>query len=210
MLRRALLPALAICGPLLLGACGGAPPPRLEGPAISYRHLTQIRLNVASIDFEEREPNPGPSDIGRTLQPTAAQAVMIMGRDRLASFGTENKARFSVTRAQILRTRNQGSGGTFASDPGERLEVQLSARLDIQDPNGRRLGFAEASAQRTQSTDSNPRDRNVVAESLLRQAMFDLNTEFEYQIRRALRPYIVEGIAAEPAGSVSREELPRS
>jgi hypothetical protein len=40
--------------------------------------------------------------------------------------------------------------------------------------------------------------------------MFDLNTEFEFQVRRALRPYLVEAGAAPAATPVQREELPRS
>lgn len=192
--------------PAALGACASTPPPRVEGPPISYAYLTQIRLDVGSIVTEDRTPNAGPNDIGRTIQPTAPEAVLIMGRDRLAAFGTENRARFAVTRAQIIRTRSAGRVGTFAADPGEQLTCQLTARLEILGENDRRLGYAEASAERSQTAESAPNERRIVAESLLRQAMFDLNTEFEYQIRRALRPYLVEGNAAPPP-AVGREAL---
>jgi len=196
--------------PAALGACASTPPPRVEGPPIGYAHLTQIRLDVARIDIEDRAPIPGPNDVGRDLQPSPAEAVRIMGRDRLAAFGTEHRARFSVTRAQILRARPQTRGGLFASDPGERMDVQLTARVDILDGNDRRLGFAEASAERSQTVESTNAARRAGAESLLRQAMFDLNTEFEFQIRRALRPYLVEGNPAAPPPPVIREELGRS
>jgi hypothetical protein len=196
--------------PLTLGACAGTPPaPQGDGPPIAYRHLTQIRLDVARIDIEDRMPAPGPNDAGRELQPSPAEAVRIMGRDRLAAFGTEHRARFAVTRAQIIRSRNPGGGGVFAGDPGERLLCQLTARLDILDGNDRRLGFAEASAERSRNVESTNAARRAGAEALLRQTMFDLNTEFEFQIRRALRPYLVEGTAAPPA-PVAREELPRT
>ena len=202
--RRALL-----LSPLALSACAGTPAPRVEGPAIGYSHLTQIRLDVATITVEDRMPTPGPGDVGRDLQPSAAEAVRIMGRDRLAAFGTEHRARFGVTRAQILRTRNPTGSGLFAGDAGERLLCQLTARLDILDANDRRLGFAEASAERSQSVESTNAARRIGAETLLRQTMFDLNTEFEFQIRRALRPYIVEGNQAAPPAPVNREELAR-
>ncbi len=192
--------------PAALGACAGTPPPRVEGPPISYAHLTQIRLDVSAIVTEDRTPNAGPNDVGRTLQPTAPEAVLIMGRDRLAAFGTANRARFAVTRAQILRVRNPARGGAFSADAGEQLTCQLTARLEILGENDRRLGFAEASAERSQTAESTPNERRIVAESLLRQTMFDLNTEFEYQIRRALRPYLVEGTSAPPP-PVSREAL---
>ncbi|MEI6161067.1 MAG: hypothetical protein WCP77_14615 [Roseococcus sp.] len=196
--------------PLTLGACASTPPaPQADGPPISYGHLTQIRLDVARIDIEDRMPASGPNDAGRDLQPTPAEAVRIMGRDRLAAFGTEHRARFGVTRAQIIRSRGQATSGLFASDPGERLLCQLTARVDILDGNDRRLGFAEASAERSRNVESTAAARRTGAESLLRQTMFDLNTEFEFQIRRALRPYIVDGTAAPPA-PVGREELPRT
>jgi hypothetical protein len=196
--------------PLTLGACAATPPaPQADGPPIGYRHLTQIRLDVSRIDIEDRMPIPGPNDAGRDLQPSPAEAVRIMGQDRLAAFGTEHRARFGVTRAQILRTRNAGGGGLFAGDPGERLLCQLTARVDILGENDRRLGFAEASAERTRNVESTVAARRAGAEALLRQTMFDLNTEFEFQIRRALRPYIVDGSAAPPA-PVGREELPRT
>lgn len=196
--------------PLGLAACAGTPPaPQGDGPPIAYTHLTQIRLDVARIDIEDRMPAPGPNDAGRELRPSPAEAVRIMGQDRLAAFGTEHRARFAVTRAQILRSRNPGGSGVFASDPGERLLCQLTARLDILDGNDRRLGFAEASAERTRNVESTNAARRAGAEALLRQTMFDLNTEFEFQIRRALRPYLVEGTAAPPA-PVAREELPRT
>ena len=196
--------------PLGLAACGSTPPPTApDGPPIGYTHLTQIRLDVTRVDIEERMPIPGPNDVARTLQPSAAEAVRIMGRDRLAAFGTENRARFGVTRAQIIRTRNAPGTGLFASDPGEQLECTLTARLDILDGNDRRLGFAEASATRGRTVDSTVAGRRTGAESLLRLTMFDLNTEFEFQVRRALRPYIVVASAAPPA-PVAREELPRT
>jgi len=197
--------------PVTIAACASTPPaPQGDGPPIGYRHLTQIRLDVARIDIEDRMPASGPNDAGRELQPSPAEAVRIMGRDRLAAFGTEHRARFAVTRAQIIRTRNPAGGGLFAGDPGERLLCQLTARVDILDSNDRRLGFAEASAERTRNVESTAAARRAGAESLLRQTMFDLNTEFEFQVRRALRPYIVDNAAAAPPAAVGREELPRT
>ncbi|MBY0337113.1 MAG: hypothetical protein K2X11_10895 [Acetobacteraceae bacterium] len=200
----------ALLLPGVVAACAAPPPPPLEGPPIGYGHLTQLRLDVASIDIDARDPVAGPNDLGRELRPTAAEAVRIMGRDRLAAFGTQNTARFTVVAAQILRERPAGRVGTFAADPGETLNARFACRLEILAPDGRRLGFSEAQATRTRTAESTPAARLRVAESLMRLAMFDLNTEFEFQLRRALRPYLSDGPAgaAPPPAPVLREALP--
>lgn len=204
MIRRRALWAL----PAGLAACA-APLAVVEGPAIGYRHLTPLRLDVASIAIAEEMPNPGPNDLGRQLRPSAAEAVQIMGRDRLFAFGTENTARFVVTQAQILREPGPPARGFFAQ-PTERLDCRLACRLEIRGATGQRLGFAEASSFRTRTLEADPAARMAVAETLLRQAMFDLNTEFEFQLRRALRAYLIEGDRAAPPPPVQREELPRT
>ncbi len=203
--RRAALWAL----PAGLAACA-TPMPVVEGPAIGYQHLTPLRLDVASITIDEDTPNSGPNDLGRELRPSAADAVRTMGRDRLFAFGTQNTARFVVVRAQILREAGPPAAGLFAPPPGERLDCRLTCRLEIRNPTGLRLGFAEATASRIRTVESDPAARMIVAETLLRQAMFDLNTEFEFQLRRALRAYLVEGDRAAPPLPVQREELPRT
>ena len=78
---------------------------RRRGRKSAYSYLPQIRLNVARVDIDERNPNAGPTDAGRLLRPSAAEAVRIMGRDRVSAFGTEGVARFVVTRAAILQER---------------------------------------------------------------------------------------------------------
>lgn len=202
MQRRLLLP-------ILLSGCAAQPPPPPEGPEIGYTYLPPLRLNVASVEINERLPNAGPSDVGRELRPSAGEAVRIMGRDRLAAFGTENSARFVVLRAAILRERLPSQGGLFAGDPGERLNCMLACRLEILGANDLRLGFAEASVTRSAPTESTNLMRARTAMSLLRRATFDLNTAFEFQVRQALRDWLLEGerAAPPPPGGVVREAL---
>lgn len=192
-----------------LAGCAATPPPPPEGPPIAYAYLPQLRLNVARVDLDERNPNAGPNDAGRLLRPTPAEAVRIMGRDRLSAFGTEGVARFVVTRAAIIQERLPRPSGLFAGDPGERLACTLACRLEILGENDRRMGFAEASVSRTASTESTNLMRERTAVGLLRRATFELNTEFEFQVRRALRDWLVEGERAvpPPPGGVVREAL---
>ncbi|RVT98981.1 hypothetical protein EOD42_02400 [Rhodovarius crocodyli] len=206
MKRRHLLLLAPVAG---LSACGNPPPPVPAGPDIAYSYLPQLRLNVASVDIDPEDPSSGPNDLGRMMSPSAAEAVRVMGRDRVAAFGNQNTARFVVSRASIAMERLPRQGGLFSGDPGERLVCVLAARLEIRDGNQRRLGFVEAEVRRTAPAESTNASRNSVASSLLRRSAFDLNTEFEFQVRRGLRDFLVEGdrAAPPPPGAVQREQL---
>lgn len=189
--------------PLLVAACSGRldPAPVPPGP-LGFRHLTPLALNVASIEIPEQAPPATPLDVGARLSPTAAEAVRIMARDRLVAVGTSGQAVFTVTQAQVMQGRDQ-------------LTCLLGCRLEVLSPLGSRLGFVEAAARRAVSGPDANRPR--AAEALLRQAMDDLNVEFEFQVRRNLADWLSAavpgpdgGMAAPGPASVGREDLPRN
>jgi hypothetical protein len=189
--------------PLLVAACGGRqdPVPIPPGP-LGFRHLTPLALNVASIEITEEAPPTTPADVGARLSPPAAEAVRTMARDRLVAVGTTGQGVFSVTQAQVIQGRDQ-------------LNCLLGCRLEILSPLGSRLGFVEAAARRAVSGPDANRPR--AAEALLRQAMDELNVEFEFQLRRNLRDWLSAmvpgpdgGMAAPGPASVGREDLPRN
>jgi len=168
---------------------------------IGYRHLTPLPLNVADIAIAPTDPPAAAGDLGLTLQPRPSDAVRIMGRDRLTAVGTVGGARFAVTRATLFR----GSG----------LSCAVGCRLEILGADSARLGFIEAEA-RAAATGTEA-GRADAAARLLRRAMDDLNVEFEFQLRRNLRAWLVVvapgtvgTVPAPPPGSIAREELPRS
>lgn len=140
-----------------------------------------------------------------------------MAQDRLVAAGTENRARFLVQIAEFRRESLAARGGVvgmFTGDPGERLATRLQARLEVVGTDTRRVGFVEAEVrrQRTLPEGATPAERRRAAEEILRQAMDDLNVEFEFQVRRNLRPWLADGsVAPVPSGpgGIEREELPR-
>jgi len=200
----------SVLGLAMLGAaCGGrtAPPPIASGPP-SYRHLTPLRLDVASLDITPAPPGPqvnaaSPSPI------IPAQAMLAMAEDRLSANGQSGTARFMVQAATL--TRRPASGGGMFSGSTERLDCFLRCRLELRSPEGELRGFAEAEVRRdlTQpSGDDAARARN--ADAIVRQAMADLNVEFEYQVRRNLRAALMDTERAAPAPEpVEQETLPR-
>jgi hypothetical protein len=171
---------------------------------IDFSYLTPLPLNLATIEIAPADPPPVPGDVGRRLAPTPAEAVRVMGRDRLSAVGTEGRAIFTVTRAAVTPA---GGGG---------LTCALACRLEILSPAGAQLGFvtAEARAAVTGAEASRPQ----AADRVLRRAMDSLNVEFEYQLRRNLRAWLATmpsgapggGAGGATPGGVTREELPRS
>jgi hypothetical protein len=187
----------------LLAACSGQqePAPVLSGP-MRFNHLIPLQLNVARIEVLEGGPPPQVGDIGTRLSPSPAEAVRIMGQDRLLPVGTAGEARFAVTHAAMIQGRDS-------------LTCLVGCRLEILSAEGQRMGFVEAQSRRAVSGADATRPR--AAEALLRQAMDDLNVEFEFQLRRALKDWLVQAtpgadgtMAAPPPAGVTVEELPRS
>jgi hypothetical protein len=205
--RRSLLLAL----PLGAAACaGGSDGPAPLPPLVTgYRHLTPLRLNVGAIDIVPPAPDAVRVDQPAPLRPDAE--ARRMAEERLVAAGSAGQARFLTQQAEFLRARQAGTGGFFSGEAGERLTCRIRVRLEIVNAEGQRVGFVEAEARRERTTGSggSAASRNVAAEEVVRQTMEALNVEFEFQIRRSLRGWLVE-TATPPPGSVEREDLPRS
>lgn len=184
----------ALLLPLLAAACATRPQPTEPPPApISYTHLTRLPLNVATVEIAPE--GPAPMGAGQETSPSPAEAVRIMGRDRLEAVGSTGRAVFTVTVANLVRDR-------------ARLTCQLGCRLEILSPEGARLGFVEAQANRVVTGPDAERPR--AADTLLRRTMDDLNVEFEFQIRRNLKDWLVTtGPLPQGTGEVTQEELPK-
>jgi len=190
MLARAGLPA----------ACGSRPEPEAPLQPVSYTYLTPLPLQVGSLAIDPAPPPP-PGDIGALLSPSPAEAVLIMARDRLSAVGTAGMASFRVTQASLLRS-------------GSAMSCQLACRLEVSGAEPGHAGFVEAAARASVSGAEAARPQ--AAERLLRRTMDGLNVEFEFQVKRNLRDWLVavapgsRGVLPAPApGEVAREDLPR-
>jgi hypothetical protein len=187
----------------LVASCARPEPPAPPLAPMSWAHLTPLPLDVARVEVAPTSPPPPPGDIGARLTPSPAEAVRGMARDRLSPVGVSGQAVFSVTTASLVRERGA-------------LRCALGCRLEITGKTGgggveEGPGFIEAAAQRSVSGAEAARPR--AADLLLRRAMDDLNVEFEFQLRRNLRRWLVPtapGAGAAVAPPVGREELPPS
>src|SRR3954451_13184266 len=188
--------------PLAAAACGTPEAAYVPPGPMRFDHLIPLSLNVATIEVTEGAPPAQAGDIGARLLPSPAEAVRTMARDRLLAVGTTGEARFAVTHAAMIQGRDS-------------LTCLVGCRLEILSAEGQRLGFVEAQSRRAVSGSDAGRPR--AADALLRNAMDDLNVEFEFQLRRALKDCLVKVTpgpdgslpAAAPAG-VTVEDLPRT
>jgi hypothetical protein len=182
--------------PLLVTACGGESDSPASYPTPSYSYLTPIRLNVASIEIDDRTiPPPGGSlEAMSPIRP--ADALKLMAHDRLMASGTAGRAVFVIDQASIRRAGN-GIEGTMAVH----LDVFAGA-------GAQRAGFAEARvARRRTSTDVDENSRSVLYD-FTKQMMNDMNVEFEFQVKRSLRDWLqLTAGSAPPPPPVQSESL---
>ena len=181
---------LALLLPAVLAACvGDDDVPRQDFPALHYDYLTPLRLNVGAVDVGEAPP-PGPLDAQNPASPGAALRQMAL--DRIGAGGSTGRAVFHIDAAQIA----QGGGG---------LQGVLAVHLDILDPGGGRVAFAEARVSR-QSNGSRGGLRAALYD-MTRSMMDDMNIEFEFQVRRSLKAWLQDAATAPAPAPVEQQDL---
>jgi hypothetical protein len=185
MHRRALL-----VSPLLLAGCGGGTPMRRDFPPLRYDYLAPLRLNVANVELGP-PPQPGPLDASNPAPP--GPALLQMAQDRLAAGGSSGRAVFTIDQADISRIPNG-------------IEGALAVHLDVLSPEGTRAGFAEARVSRRAVGIGS--DLRGALYDMTRQMMDDMNVEFEFQVRRALKDWLQDVSTAPPPAPVEQQPLP--
>jgi hypothetical protein len=184
----ALKPAATLAVVIALAACSSAPP-RVYAP-LRYDYLLPLRLNVASVTVEQRFIAGGANDLSGQDPVPPVTALTAMAQDRLQAVGTSGRAVFVIKDASLLRTPDGGISGS------------MDVELDVYAGGGTRAGFAEARVARTQSGHID--DLRAALYDMTKQMMDAMNVEFEYQVRRSLRDWLV---SATPA-PVEQQALP--
>ncbi len=166
--------------PLILAACGGEEEPIYQ--PLRFNDLPPIQLNVASIEVQQRFI-PSGMDPDVSLQDPAPPLTVLkaMANDRLQAFGTSNKAVFAILDGSMRRNNDEVSASFVVS-------------LTILDDNGTQLGFAEARVESRHT--GGVRNIRAVLYEMTKAMMSDMNVEFEYQIRKSLKPWLTSDIAS--------------
>jgi hypothetical protein len=169
---------------LTLSGCGDdEPPPPPSFPPLHYEYLKKLRLNVGEIDIEDQSHPLGNNDVSAQCPVPPAQALNRMAHDRLFAAGSSGRASFVIDRASILR------------GPGDVLDGEMDVHIQVTDAAGTPLGLAEAHVSREHVPGSDAENGQVVLYDMTRQMMDQMNVELEFQLKRSLRPWMVENTA---------------
>ena len=173
--------------PLFAAGCGGDDESAAVFSQPSYSYLTRLRLNVATIEIDDRTP-PVPTNALETQAPLRpSDALKQMARDRLFAGGSSGRGVFVIDAAQLVRVNGS-------------IEGRLAVHLDIYTGGETRVGFAEAQVARRRVSTNGGESPRAVLYSFVSQMMDDMNVEFEFQVRRSLKDYLqdTEGTAPPP------------
>lgn len=189
----------ALAGTSLLSGCADTPAPPANDPPLSFDYLPKLRLNVATIDIDNAwQPATVPTGIHvEALSPVQpADALKLMAQQRLVPVGTSGHAVLVIEDASLLQLPGQYQG-TF------------QVHLDVSTSDGTHSGYAKAFVTGTRSiVEDSPAAARESLYQLVKRMMADMNTEFEYQIRKSLRDYLQsDAETAPPAQPVQAQPL---
>lgn len=172
--RRTLLFAPLLAAPLLSGCADDAAPSSYPPP--SYDYLTKLELKIGRIEVDDSWAPRGAARHVENLAPiTPREALRRMAEDRLVAAGNSGWAVFVIEDASIIRGPRD-------------YEASFAVRLDMADDNGNRLGQATARVVQVRPVrDDSPRAVRDDLYAFVRDVMREMNVEFEFQVRRALR-----------------------
>ena len=167
--------------PLLLAACGGG---KSEYPPLHYSYLTPLRLNVATIEIQQRFiPSNVAPDVSQRDPVQPVQALRNMAEDRLQAFGSSGRAVFVIQNASLRR-----QGDTVYGDFDVEIDIYTQANV--------RTAYAEARVSATHTGDASDPETLY---GMTKDIMARMNVELEYQMRRSLGAWLLpEGVVQPP------------
>ena len=124
------------------------------------------------------------------------RALRRWGADRLVAKGASGVARYTIVEAPATETALPTTGGVtgaFKTEPSERYEATVSAKLEIFDAQGFRRAFATAQARLSRGITEGAtlNEREELWFKLTEDLMRTFNAEFEKNIREHVGAYLL-------------------
>ncbi|MEQ8805576.1 MAG: hypothetical protein RIE16_07355 [Rhodospirillales bacterium] len=187
------LTTVLVAGLLALGGCA-TPDPSVNQPEVTFQHMPSLNLAVDRVKIVDvHKPPLAAPNVEHKMRTPPAKAMAVWGRDRLKAVGgaAGTVARMTIERASVVETklpRTQGIKGAFTTDQDARYDLEMSAMIEVFDPQGRRVGHAAARATRNQTVpeDVTLNDLNKTWFAMMEASFKDFDREMEANMRRFL------------------------
>lgn len=183
----------------LLG-CNAPPPPEPVIPELTYSHLTPFRFQVGAREVVNAYQPPLKAPHVEHEAPLApAKALRRWAEDRLVAAGGPGLVRATIQDAAIVEKPvdvNTDFESSFTTEQIAEVTARVAMQVEIRGADGRRVGVAEAAAQRTRSLPEGLTlmERDVFLFELVEAVMKDFDATMATQINR----YLSGVIAARP------------
>jgi hypothetical protein len=175
--------------PWLLAGCGGRTPRTY--PPLRYSYLTPLRINVSTLQIEQRfVPSGVPPDVSQADPAPPLQALRAMAEDRIQTLGNADLAIFVIEDASLTRQKDTVVGN-------------FAVQLDIYNTPTTRAAYARASVSSTYTGDLDDLPSRLY--DMTKDMMDRMNVEFEYQVRRSLGSWLLT--AGAPQAPVEQQPL---
>jgi hypothetical protein len=175
--------------PWLLAGCGGRTPRTY--PPLRYSYLTPLRINVSTLQIEQRfVPSGVAPDVSQADPAPPLQALRAMAEDRIQTLGNADLAVFVIEDASLTRQKDTVVGN-------------FAVQLDIYNTPTTRAAYARASVSSTYTGDLDDLPSRLY--DMTKDMMDRMNVEFEYQVRRSLGSWLLT--AGAPQAPVEQQPL---
>ena len=175
--------------PWLLAGCGGRTPRTY--PPLHYSYLTPLRINVSTLQIEQRfVPSGVAPDVSQADPAPPLQALRAMAEDRIQTLGNADLAVFIIEDASLTRQKDTIVGN-------------FAVELDIYNTPTTRAAYARASVSSTYTGDLDDLPSRLY--DMTKDMMDRMNVEFEYQVRRSLGSWLLT--AGAPQAPVEQQPL---
>ena len=176
---------------LSLAACTSPSKPRSFEP-LTYDYLTPIRLNVASVEVDNRFVPASRDEVSSQAPIPPIAALRQMAKDRLKAFGTSGKAVLVIKDASLVQGSNEILG-------------HMAVELDVYTSENQRAAFATAEVSQRRSGEIT--DLRGTLYDLTKTMMDRMNVELEFQARRSLRDWLLPDTSAAVPQAVQQQDL---
>jgi len=177
---------------LLLAGCESDVPAR-NFPDIGFLHKTPYKLNVASIEVDNKAAAPEKGTTVYDLPVTLTAVAEKWAHQRLTAVGTSGRAVVTIEKASLVEENLKKTGGIrgmFTTDQTQRYTGDLQISLSIMTDHAQGNVRASASKIRTIAEDATLAEREKLWFDMVESLAREVDDEMDRQIGAHLTEFL--------------------